>query len=81
MADDSSDLELLDDVIEEVSNSAEDDFQSKKRTQKRAVYILDRTFETLEQFNDWWTSDESAGWHFTDNYTSKKTGVQTAYYK
>jgi len=81
MADESSELELLSDVEEVDADKIDDEPKVKKRTQRRAVYITDRTFETAEAFGEWWNSEGSTGWELDNRYTSKKTGIQTEYYR
>jgi len=81
MADSSSDLELLQD-FEELSSSDDDSFEDLTIKQKRPrlKYESDRTFETSDEFFEWWNNDGSTGWEKDRSYTAK-SGLETIYYR
>jgi len=81
MTDESFELDVLADVIEVGNSETEESPPPKKRTQQRAEYKMDRIFGTVKEFEDWWKSEEVNGWHLDKRYTSKKTKVQTEFYR
>jgi hypothetical protein len=82
MADESSELEVLEQMgllNDEDSTSSES--EAPRRTQNRATYRHERTFEDADAFDEWWYSEGSHGWEQKDTYTSKKNGNETVSYR
>jgi hypothetical protein len=52
-----------------------------RRTQQRATYRLEREFDTIEDFDQWWNEEGSIGWKLEKKYVSKKTKVETNFYR
>ena len=82
MADESSELEILGDLVSSGNkSSSEEEQQPARRTQRRAKHRLDRSFNTVEEFNDWCEEGGLDGWNKKDSSVAKKIGIETIRYQ
>lgn len=82
MADTSSDLEILCDVERQVDSGLESEVVQEQTRQRRVrvQYLLNRTFNLTEEFQNWWNEEGSVGWELNNHYTSS-SGQAIDYYR
>jgi hypothetical protein len=80
MNDYSSDLELLDKLQRSANESSSEEEVPARQVRRRVQYRLDRSFDTIDEFNSWVDEGNLDGWHKKDT-KRLKNGTESIFYE